>query len=112
MTSGFNALARTASSEVDQYVESDFPHFSSHRSIHFSPTWNEGSPNLSWMTALTLLQRWCFISGKPCTAEWINSSTMTELSVSSSQDFSALESSLDLHPFMCSWSEDFGTLKH
>src|SRR5882757_6591801 len=111
MTSGFNAFARTVYRDVDQYVESHFPHFSSHRSTHFSPTWNEGSPSLSWMTALTLLRRWCFVSGKPCAAERINSSTMTLLSVSSSQDLSALDSRIDLRPFMRSWSEVFGTLK-
>ena len=99
------------SSEVDQYVETHFPHFSSHLSTQFSPTWNDGSPSLSWMTAFTLPWRWHFISGKPCWAEQIKSFTITSLSASSSQDFSELESRTDLCPLMHSWSVVLGTLK-
>src|SRR5258708_3328874 len=111
MILGFNALARTVSSEVDQYIESHFPHFSSHRSTQLSPTQNDGSPILSWMTAFTRPRRWRFISGKPCSADWINLFMITSLSASVSQDLLALNSRRHFRPLMCAWSVVFDTLK-
>src|SRR5260221_1394367 len=111
MILGFNALAQTVSSEVDQYIESHFPHFSSHRLTQLSPTHNDGSPILSWMTAFTCPQRWRFVSGKPCSADWINSFTITSLSASVSQDSLALNSRRHFRPLMHAWSVVFDTLK-
>src|SRR5258706_3452144 len=99
-TPGFSALARTVSSEVDQYFERWLPHFSNHRSTHFSPTEKEGSPNFSWMTSLTRDLRCHLVSGKPWPAALIKKSTSTMLSSSANHDFSALTSRTDLCPLM------------
>src|SRR5258708_1221552 len=111
MILGFNALAQTVLSKVDQYIESHFPHFSSHRSTQLSPTQNDGSPILSWMTAFTCPRRWRFVSRKPCSADRINSLTITSLSASVSQDLLALNSRRHLCRLMGDWSVVFDTLK-